>query len=61
MEGGVTIASILESVGSIVTSAASWVGTWAGELAENPLLLMFAIIPVVGLGVGLLRRLLSVN
>ena len=53
--------AIITSVTSIVTAAAGWVGTFVDTVTAEPLLLMFAIIPVVGLGVGLLRRLLSVN
>lgn len=57
----VTVTSIITAAGDIVTAAAGWVADWAGQIVETPLLLAFAVIPVVGLGVGLLRRLLSVN
>ena len=57
----VTVSSIITAAGGIVTAAAGWVADWAGQIVETPLLLAFAVIPVVGLGVGLLRRLLSVN
>lgn len=53
----VTIATILESVSSIVTSSVSWIGSFVGVITANPLLLMFAIVSFVGLGVGLIKRL----
>lgn len=61
VEGTVTIATILENVGSIFTEAIDWVGDVATTVVGNPLLLVFAILPLVGLGVGLFKRLLSVN
>ena len=36
------------------------VGTVGSTIAGNPLLLTFCVIPLVGLGVGLFRRLLNV-
>lgn len=53
------MATILENVGSIVTSAISWMGSFASFVTDNPLVLMFVLIPLVGLGIGLFRRLLS--
>lgn len=54
-----TIASILADVSSIVTSSVTWIGDFVGVITDNPLLLMFVIISFVGLGVGLLRRLMG--
>lgn len=53
----VTIATILESVSSMVTSSVSWIGSFVGVITANPLLLMFVIVSFVGLGVGLIKRL----
>lgn len=58
---GVTISTLLTSVGDIVTQGITWVGSYASTIVSNPLLLLFAGIPVVGLGIGLLKRLISVN
>lgn len=55
----VTVASILTDVTSIVTSAVSWIGSFVGAITSNPLLLMFVIVAFVGLGVGLIRRLIK--
>lgn len=54
----VTIATILASVGDIVTSGISWVGDFAGAITGNPLILMFVITGFVGLGIGLIKRLI---
>ena len=58
---GVTVATILDSVGDVFTSAIGWVGDAASTVVSNPILMVFAVIPLVGLGVGLFKRLLSVN
>lgn len=61
MEGTVTVASLVGSVGDIFTAAIGWVGTVASTITSNPILLLFCVIPLVGLGVGLFRRLINVN
>ena len=53
------MATILENVGSIVTSAISWMSSFASFVTANPLVMLFVLIPLVGLGIGLFRRLLS--
>lgn len=56
-----TLATILDNVGDVFEAAIGWVGTVAQTIADNPILLIFAIIPLIGLGVGLFRRLINVN
>lgn len=53
--------AIISGVSSVFTAAIGWVGTVASTVSSTPILLVFAIIPLVGLGVGLFKRLLSVN
>ena len=55
------IEAILTSVGSVVTSAISWMGSFITSITAsgNELLLLFIIVPLVGLGIGLLRRLIN--
>lgn len=53
--------AILSSVSSVFTAAIGWVGTVADTVTSEPILMIFCIIPLVGLGVGLFKRLLSVN
>lgn len=62
------MAEILNAVGAVFTAAIGWVGEVAGAIAgategvlNNPLLLAFCVIPLVGLGVGLFKRLINVN
>ncbi len=59
MEGGVTMASILESAGLIVTEALSWLTETVTTVVGSPLLLMFVILGLVGTGVGLMRRIIG--
>lgn len=62
MEGTVTIASILSNVGTLVSSAVSWAGTYLGTITANNVLLLFCIcIPLVGLGIGVIRRLVRIR
>lgn len=54
------MANLLTSVGEVFTSAIGWVGTVATTITEQPVLLMFCVaVPLVGLGVGMFKRLLS--
>ncbi len=53
--------AILTAIGSVFASAVDMVGDVASTIIEQPILLIFAILPVVGLGVGLFKRLISVN
>ena len=55
------MASIITSIGDVFTAAIGWVGEVAEAVSGEPILLMFAVIPLVGLGVGLFKRLLNVN
>lgn len=57
----VTIATILESVGTLFTSAMSWAGSVLTTIVGNPLLLIFATLSLVGLGIGIVRRLMSIR
>lgn len=59
-ETTVTIATIVGNVTTLVTEAIKWVGSFAGAITSNPLLLMFVIVAFVGLGVGLIKRLIRV-
>ena len=51
--------ALLTAVGSVFTSAISWVGTTASTIAAQPILLLCCVgIPLCGLGVGMFKRLL---
>lgn len=58
---GVTITTLLSSIGSIFTQAMTWAGEVGSTIVSTPILLMFVVIPLVGLGVGLFKRLLSMR
>lgn len=58
MQTSVTISTILTAVTSFVTEAINWVGQFATVVTENPLILAFVIVAFVGLGVGLIHRLI---
>ncbi len=57
----VTVATLVGTVGTVFEAAIGWVGTVATTIAGTPMLLLFASIPLIGLGVGLFRRLMNVN
>ena len=66
------MAAIISAITDVFTAAVGWVGdvagiftatTTVGEVTtlSHPMLLLFAVVPLVGLGVGLFKRLLNVN
>ena len=66
MKGGIvqtataTVTTILSSISEVFNAAIGWVGTVGETIVENPLLLIFTTIGLVGLGVGLFKRLLHI-
>lgn len=50
--------AILTSIGSMVTKSLAWVGEVVTTITGQPLLLMFVVLPLIGLGVGLVRRII---
>lgn len=52
------MSTIITDVGTIVTAAVGWIGQYTSAITANPLLEMFVITSFVGLGVGLIRRLI---
>lgn len=52
--------AILTNVGLIVTESIGWLGEFGGAIMAqgNEILQLFVIIPVAGLGVGFLKRLM---
>ncbi len=52
-----TMATILTDIGLIVTEALSWAGEVVTFVVSNPLVLLFVGLPVVGLGIGFVTRL----
>lgn len=54
----VTMATIITNITSVVTAATGWVGQYVTLITGQPLLLLFVITSFVGLGVGLIARLI---
>lgn len=52
------MADIISNVTSLVTAAIGWVNSFVGAITSQPLLLLFVITSFVGLGVGLIKRLI---
>ena len=55
----VTLASILTDIGSIVTQALVWAGSVVTFIQSNPIVMVFVLIPLVGLGIGMVKRMIS--
>lgn len=52
--------ALISSVSTIFTAAIGWAGTVGQTVVDTPILLMFVVLPLVGLGVGLFKRLLHI-
>lgn len=60
------MAKILAAVTEVVTASIGWMGDFLSVIVAvdgegaftNPILLLFVILPLVGLGIGLLKRLM---
>lgn len=52
-----TIAQILTAITDIITAALGWVGDVIDVIEANSILLFAVLIPFVGVGISLLRRL----
>lgn len=55
-----TVTSVLTEIGYIVTQGITWAGSVVTFIMDNPLLLIFAGLPVVGLGIGMVKRMISI-
>ena len=53
-----TLATILSAASEIVSEALTWVGDVAATITSTPLILLFVLVAFVGLGVGLIRRMI---
>lgn len=51
-----TLATLMESIGTMFTEAISWIGEVAAAIGGHPILLFCFLLPVIGLGVGLFKR-----
>lgn len=52
------MAAILTAITSIVTEAITWITSFVSAITGQPLLLLFVVVAFVGLGIGLIRRII---
>lgn len=52
------MANIVNDIGTIVGGAVDWMGDYLTVLYSNPIMMFWVILGVVGLGVGLIRRMI---
>lgn len=57
------MAGILQTLTGIVTSFSSMIATWISVIFDegNEILALFALLPLVGIGIGFLKRLIRVD
>lgn len=56
--GAMSVSGIVGSVTTIVTEATKWITSFVNVVTSNPLILTFVLLVIVGMGVGLVRRLM---
>lgn len=55
------MAAIIANITSIVTAAVGWMQTAGTAIASNNLALLFILLPLMGAGIGLFRRIINLN
>lgn len=55
------MASYISTIGDIVTAAVGWMGDAATAITGNPLALLFILLPLMGVGIGLFKRIINLN
>lgn len=51
----------IASASQLFEAGIGWVGSVGQAILEQPILLAFTALPLVGIGVGLFKRLINVN
>ena len=54
------VSEIVGQVTTIVNEAVKWIMAYVGAITSNPLILTFVLLLIVGMGVGLIRRLVRI-
>lgn len=54
-----TVSSVLSDVGSVVQQAMSWATSVAEFVVSTPIVMVFVSVALVGLGVGLIKRMIA--
>ena len=55
------MADIITSITAVFTAVIGWATTVGETIVGTPILLVFVVVPLVGLGVGLFKRLLRAH
>ena len=55
------MSAILTEIGLVVAEAASWAGNVGSTIISTPILMVGASVPLVGLGIGLFKRLFNIG
>ena len=55
-----TVATLMETIGTMFTTAISWVGDVAETIGSHPILILGVLLPIIGLGIGFFKRLMHV-
>jgi len=55
------MAQVISTVTQVVTAAIEWTTSFGQMIVETPILLVFVVIPLVGLGIGIFRRLINIK
>lgn len=50
--------SVAGTIGDMVSASAEWVSTYADTIASKPLLMAFCVVPLAGVGITLIKRLM---
>lgn len=58
-QGSAGLSGIIESISAVFTATITWVSTVVQTIMNEPLLLLFAVVPLIYLGVTMTRRLLN--
>lgn len=54
-----TVSGVLTDIGSVVSQAMTWATDVATFIVNTPIVMVFISVALVGLGVGLIRRMIS--
>ena len=55
-----TISTLMETIGTMFTTAIAWVADVAEAVSSHPILLLGVLLPIIGLGIGFFKRLMHV-
>lgn len=61
MEPVTGIAAVIDAISSVVTGVITWIGSYMGAIMDpdNALLMVFFALPLVGIGIGAIKRLVG--